>query len=335
MNQLKTVDEVPTGTKVLLKLDTDLPMDGGQITDNSRLLKSEGVIRKLLAKNCKIIIGGKRGRPNGKVDLNLSLRPVYLELMTILGEISGVFVDDVLDIAKIDVAVDNNSVVVLENLRFWPGEEKNDGDFAKYLSGLAEVLVNDAIAMAHREEASVCLHRLMPTYYGDNFIAEVEMMEKVRSQSQKPLILVLGGAKEDKLEHLGELLKIADKVLIGGRLPKYKEGLVDPKIVWGELAEDGLDINLATMTQFSQIISEAKTVVWAGAMGYFEDREHQEGTNKIAEAVANCGGYKVIAGGDTGVAVRKLSLEGKIDFVSSGGGVLLQYLAKGTLAAIE
>lgn len=340
--KLRSVEEILPETKVILKLDLDVPMNDGVISDNYRLTKSIPTIKLLLAKKCQIAIIGKLGRPEGH-DPKLSMRPVYVELMTLLepnGEnlIDSVFVEDVGNFEKLDMAMAGNQIVFLENLRFWKGEENNDIDFLKNLVEICQFYVNDALAVSHRKERSNMLYKSLPGFYGLAFISEVEKILKVVDDPSHPLTIVLGGAKADKLNYLPELLKIADHILIGGKLPKILPSEVDinnPKLRIAKLREDGFDLSKDDIAQFKEIIGQSKMVVWAGAMGWFEKDDCKEGTKEIASAVADSPGYKVLAGGDTTASVESLGMKEKIDLIASGGGMMLELLTKGSLPAWE
>lgn len=339
MRQLRSVEEIGENLRVILRLDLDLPMEDGKVLDNSRLIKSIPTIKLLLAKNNKMVIIGHRDRPGG-VDARLSLKPVYTELMSILfadGQniIESVFADDIRDSQMIEESLSAKQIVFGENLRFYAEEEANNLDLFEVLAGKCQAYVNDAFAVAHRRHASIMLYRVMPAFYGLGFIGETEKIEKVLT-AERPLVVILGGAKEDKMDYIGSLLTIADRVLVGGKLPQLINDqflMSNDKLVIAKLEENGLDIDGETIGKFKEIINTARTVVWAGAMGFYEDPVNRRGTEEIADAVANCQGYKIIAGGDTAASVRNLGLIDKIDYVCSGGGVMLEYLTKGTLTA--
>jgi phosphoglycerate kinase len=339
MKNLRSVEEIGTGLNVALRIDTDLPIDNGVILDNSRLMKSIPTIRWLLEKNCRLMILGHRGRPQGS-DENLSLRGVYLELMNLLENdqniIESVFIDDIEDEQKIAEALVNNQIIFGENLRFWSEEERGETVMFEAIKRRFGVLVNDAFAVAHRRNASVILHREMETYYGFSFIEEAEKISQILERKQRPIMVILGGAKEDKLKYLPELATITDYILIGGKLPKLMSESViinNEKIIIAELREDGLDLSETDIKKFREKIRESRTIVWAGAMGMYEAENCRRGTNEIAKAVAEIEGYKIIAGGDTGASIKNLGLKNKIDFICSGGGVMLEMLTKGDLPA--
>ena len=332
--KLKSVEEILPQTKVVLRLDLDLPFFENTILDNSRLLKSLPTIKLLLEKNCRILILGHRGRPNG-IDAKLSLRPVYLELMSLLepnGEslIESVFLPD-LNFDQIDQNLGINQIVFLENLRFWPGEESNDPEFLTPLAAICQAYIDDAFAVAHRAHASITLWQKLPAFYGLSFIEEYSHLEALINPV-RPLTLVLGGAKEDKIKHLDKLVPLCDHVLVGGKLPQLLT-LADPKILPAVLTPDTFDIDDQSITKFIEIINSSKTIIWAGAMGFYEDPKYRKGTEKIAAAIAAANAYKVIAGGDTAASVVNLNLKDKFDFICSGGGVLLEFLVNHDLPA--
>jgi len=338
---LRSVEEILPKTRVVLKMDLDLPMADGVIEDNNRLVKSLPTIKLLLAKECRIVIIGKLGRPEGH-DQKFTLKPIYLELLSLLepgGDnlIESVFVEEVGNRDKIDQALVTSQIVFLENLRFWKGEETNDPNFLQGLVEVCQFFVNDALAVSHRKERSNLLYKSLPGFYGLSFIEEVNKIEKLINQPEKPLTVILGGAKEDKLKYVDDLLKVADQVLVGGKLPLLvnSEKLIvnSEKIIIAKLREDGLDLSDEDIGKFKEIIKASKTIIWAGAMGKYEDINCQKGTEEIARAVAGVTGYKVIAGGDTGASIINLGLKDKIDYICSGGGVMLELLTKGTLPA--
>ena len=341
MKQLKSVEEIGINLSVILRMDTDLPMTDSQILDDSRLKKSIPTIRYLLDKGNKITIVGHMGRPNGR-DESLSLKPIYLELMSLLemdgqNTIESVFIDDIKNESKITAAIEKNQIIFGENLRFWSEEEKGDISLFSVLKKYCSVFVNDAFAVAHRESASIILHREMETYYGFSFIEEVEKIEQILSKKEKPMTIILGGAKKDKLNYLKDLEKMADHVLVGGKLPKLIDRSLilgsNNKIIVAELREDSLDLSDDDINKFIEKINDSKMIIWAGAMGVYEQENCRKGTLKIAKAVAQINGYKIVAGGDTEASIKDLGLKNKIDLICSGGGVMLELLTKGTLPA--
>lgn len=344
--KLPTIDQIENGKVVILRLDLDLPISDGKIWDNSRLIKSIPTIRLLLGKNSKLIIIGHCGRPTftegddgmaileTEVKEKLSLKPIYVELMSLLedGEdsIASIFVDDVTNKALIEDALEENQVVFLENLRFYRQETEGDVNFLKHLSEIGDVFVNDALAVAHRKSASVLLYQLMKTYYGLGFAEEIEKMGDLLLNPKRPMILVLGGAKEDKLDSLDILANQVDKILVGGMLPVFYEKYKNlSNVIWANLDESGMDITQESVQIFIDEIQKAGTVLLAGTMGKYEEIEHRNGSLSVAQAIVNSQAIKVGAGGDTKASLTTMGLDGRFDYICSGGGVALDFLAKG------
>lgn len=342
MKTLRSVNEIVNNINVVLRIDSDLPISEGVILDNSRLIKSLDTIKLLLERDCKIIILGHRGRPKTRGE-EYSLKPIYLELMSLLESedqniVESVFLEEI-DKNRLRESLAKNQIIFLENVRFWDGEEECNFDFLEPIINLAEAFVNDAFAVAHRENASTMLHKKLSGYYGISFVSETEKILRVLENPSRPLTVVLGGAKKDKLEYLPRLMKIVDYVLIGGKLPKMMNGLVGDidkeKVMVAGLKEDGLDLSENDIKKFREKINESKTIIWAGAMGFYELRENRKGTEEVARSIAESKAYKIIAGGDTGASISHLELEDKIDLVASGGGVMLELLTTGRLPTFE
>jgi len=316
MDLPKLTDLDVAGKRVLLRLDLDTKSDENDL----RIKASEETLNYLKEKSCQIIILGHKGRPEGKVDESLSLKPFQ-----------PIF--------------DKWGAEVKENLRFEKGEEENDPEFAKKLASLGDVYVNEAFASSHREHASIVgLPKLLPHAAGFRFEKEVENLSRVFEDAKHPVIFLLSGVKEDKLSCLEGIKKIADKILIGGRLPDYMgdEKLVsvrsrreNERVIVGNLTMDKEDITLNTIGIFEIEIEKAGTVVVSGPLGKFEDEGHRQGTERVFKAVAESGAFKIAGGGDTEVALNLLNLEGKFDWISVGGGAMLEFLTKKTLPGIE
>lgn len=342
---LPTIDTIAPMSKVVLRIDADLPMKDGLILDDARLIKSIPTIKKLLNKGCKIAIIGHLGRPNGEVVKELSLKPIYVELITLLEKTEGadshLFLDNFEDKEKIEKSYKENNIIFFENLRFWKGEDGDNPRFLLSLVELSDVFVNDAFAVAHRVCASVMLNKFLPTFYGISFVEETKEIGKAIENPERPSVIVLGGAKLDKLNYVRNLVQVMDYVLIGGKLPDLINGDLyvfirnNPKVIIGNFDATGFDIDEATIKKFTEIISYSKTIIWAGAMGFYESEKSRKGTEEIAKAIANSDAYTIVAGGDTLASIETLRLKNKIDFICSGGGVMLEYLTKKTLPAWE
>ena len=319
MNLPKVSDIDVSGKRVLVRADLDI-----DIGENYRLEALLPTITYLSSKSSKIIIMGHLGRPGGKVVEELKIKPVEEELRKIAQGIE---------------------FEVLENLRFNPGEEANDVLYAKELASKGDVYVNEAFATSHRNSASItALAKLLPHAAGIRFVEETENLSKVLENPVRPLVFVVGGSKDDKKEYVKNLESLADKILIGGRLPEYYGDLAlesvrqadgQDKVIIANLIQDKEDITLNSIEKFEGEIEEAGTLVLAGPMGHYEDEGHRQGTERIFKAVAASGAFKVVGGGDSLSVLSMYSLKDKFDWVSVGGGAMLEFLSKKTLPGID
>jgi len=237
-------------------------------------------------------------------------------------------------------------------LRDNPGEKTNDENFANELANGWNVYINESFATSHREHASIVgVPRQIKNSAGEvclglRFQKEIENLSKVFEDNKKPVIMVISGIKEDKLSYINSFAKFADKILIGGRLPDYKEkientftdnsGNLKDKILWADLIADREDITIHSIEKFTAEIEKAGTIVVSGPLGKFEDEGHRQGTESIFKAVvSNEYAFKVAGGGDTEQALRITKTTEGFNWVSVGGGAMLEFLASGTLPGIQ
>lgn len=316
MDLPKITDLNVAGKRVLLRLDLDTDPDPNDL----RIKASEETLNYLKGKACQIIILGHKGRPDGKIDENLSLKPFQ-----------PIF--------------DKWGAKVEENLRFDVGEEANDSEFAKKLASFGDVYINEAFASSHREHASIVgPPKLLPHAAGFRFEKEVESLSKVFLEPKRPVVFLLGGIKEDKLGYLDGIKKIADKVLIAGRLPEYlgDEALVSVRsrgdgeqVIIGNLVMDKEDITLNTIERFEKEVKKAGTIVVSGPLGKYEDEGHRMGTEKVLKTVVTSSAFKIAGGGDIEKAINELAIGDQFDWISVGGGAMLGFLVNKTLPGIE
>ncbi|MGA9533816.1 MAG: phosphoglycerate kinase [Anaerolineales bacterium] len=216
----KTIEDIEVkGKRVLARVDFNVPLDDGKITDDSRIVAALPTIRYLIDHGARVILCSHLGRPKGKPDPSLSLRPVADRLSELLGRPVAFAPDCVGDPALRAVGeLQNGDVLLLENTRFHPEEKANDPAFARQLADLADVYVNDAFGSAHRAHASTegVAHDL-PAVAGYLMQTEMEMLSKALEDPQHPYVAILGGAKiSDKIDVVRSLLTHADQMLIGG-----------------------------------------------------------------------------------------------------------------------
>jgi phosphoglycerate kinase len=296
----------------------DLDISPGEIPDLSSNLRIKSLFETLdyiKESGGSIVLIGHRGRPDGRPSESLSLKPF------------GRFFE-------------RWGVCLEENLRFDPGEESNDPNFALKIARLGDFFVNEAFAASHREHASIVgLPRILPHAAGFHFALEVEKLSRVFDGDRRPTVMVISGFKDDKLSHIEDFLRISDKVLIGGRLPAYIHDdsplRKNEKVIVADLVADKEDITINSIESFCGAIGAARTIVVSGPVGKFEEEGHRQGTRDVFESIARAQAYKVAGGGDTEIAIELLGLSGKFDWISVGGGAMLAFLAKGTLPGID
>ncbi|MBC3516706.1 phosphoglycerate kinase [Neobittarella massiliensis] len=383
----KTVDDIQVkGKHVLVRVDFNVPLKDGVITNDNRIVAALPTIKKLIADGGKVILCSHLGKPKNGPEAKFSLAPVAVRLSELLGQ-PVVFADDdnvVGEKAKAAVAaMKDGDVVLLQNTRFRKEETKNIPAFSEELASLAEVYVNDAFGSAHRAHCSTAgvTDYIKDTAVGYLMGKEIEYLGNAVNDPVRPFVAILGGAKvADKLTVIENLLSKVDTLIIGGGMAYtflaakgYETGtsLVDSEKIdycknMMKLAEEkgvnlllpvdtavlpafpdpidapvelvesdadkipadkmGLDIGPKTMQLFADAVKSAKTVVWNGPMGVFENPVLAAGTKAVAKALAETDATTVIGGGDSAAAVMQLGFADKMTHISTGGGASLEYL---------
>ncbi len=216
--------------KVLLRLDLNVPLDNGKITDTTRIDKILPTINFLLKSEAKIIILSHVGRPNGKIINKLSLKPICEDLKNKLNENIRLISKDIKEIKSTDLFDEQDEkIVILENIRFYEEEEKNDNSFAKHLASLADIYVNDAFSCSHRAHASIFeITKFIPSYAGLQLNLEIDALTKITSEIQRPITCIIGGSKiSSKINIIKNLIAKFDNIIIVGGMAnnilKYKE----------------------------------------------------------------------------------------------------------------
>jgi phosphoglycerate kinase len=205
--------------KVLLRLDLNVPLLDRKITDTTRIDKILPTLNFLISQNAKIIIISHVGRPKGKVVNDLSLRPICKDLEMKLSQNIKLLAKDIKEIASNDLfQSDDQKVIMLENIRFYPEEEKNNQSFAKQLATLADIYVNDAFSCSHRAHASIDqVTNFLPSYSGLQFDLELNALKKITSEIKKPITCIIGGSKiSTKINIIKNLISKFDNIIIVG-----------------------------------------------------------------------------------------------------------------------
>jgi phosphoglycerate kinase len=222
MTAFRTLDHVDVkGKRVLLRVDLNVPVENGVVTDATRIERAAPAITEIADKGAKVILLSHFGRPKGKRDPKYSLKPVAAEVAHVIKR-PVKFVDDCIGetAERAVAAMKPGDIICLENTRFYPGEEKNDHGFVEQLARLGDLWVNDAFSAAHRAHASTeGLGHKLPAYAGRTMQAEIEALEKALEKPRRPVAAIVGGAKiSTKLDLLANLLEKVDALIVGGAM---------------------------------------------------------------------------------------------------------------------
>ena len=219
MNNIKDHENL-NEKKVLLRLDLNVPLKDGIITDQTRIDKIIPIVKFLIKKNSKIIIISHVGRPKGKVDKNLSLKPICENLEKKIKKKIKIISKDIFKLRKKDLFQDTSEqLVLLENIRFYKEEETNDLNFSKHLAGLGDIFVNDAFSCSHRSHASVSkITRFLPSFAGLQLESEINALKKITTEIKKPITCIIGGSKiSTKIGVIKNLIpKFDNMIIVGG-----------------------------------------------------------------------------------------------------------------------
>ena len=412
MAKLTVKDLDVRGKRVLVRVDYNVPMEekGGQmvVNDTTRIKETLPTLDFLVAQGARIILAAHLGRPKGKREPSLSLRPVAAKLADMICR-PVAFIDDCIgeNVEKTVAALQPGDILLLENLRFYPEEEANDPAFAAKLARLADVYVDDAFGASHRAHAStqgvaaVIASRGGQCAGGLLMDRELKFLGDELENPARPFVVILGGAKvSDKILVIDRLIEKADTILIGGAMAytfklangcKVGKSLVEPDktevakaavakaksrgvqfliptdniiatpVATGALNKkgkpvyenqnprlntardipddaEGFDIGPETARTYAAIIRQAKTILWNGPMGMFEDPRFAEGTATVAKAVVDAtqrhGAKSIIGGGDSVKALNQAGLGDQVTFMSTGGGASLEFLEGSVLPGV-
>lgn len=389
--RLRTIDKANVrNKKVLMRVDFNVFMEDGKVADDFRIRRAVPTIKYLLQQKAKIILITHFGRPAEGVEAGeedrarFSVKIIAKRLEKDLGH-KVIFASDCVGdkAQRASSGLKSGEVLMLENLRFHPEEEKNDEVFASRLAAMADLYVNEAFSVSHRAHASIsAITKFLPSYAGLVLAEEVRVLHNAYEKPKHPLVIVMGGAKvETKLKLIQRFFDKADDILLGGLIANNvlkakgmgvgksqvgeniiskSKGLnwTSPKLhlpvdvvvakniskdAWirtvgvGSVNDDEfiLDIGSDTVDLFASIANSAKTIIWNGPLGFSELPNFAAGTVEFAKALARNKAFKVVGGGDSIVVLDQHDLYDKMNFVSTGGGAMLEFLAGEPMPGIE
>jgi phosphoglycerate kinase len=398
MSKLSIKDLDLDGQRIFMRVDFNVPVgDDGRVMDDTRVVETLPTIEYAVRHHARLVLASHLGRPKGKPNPKMSLKPVAERLRTLLDErirrgINVGFAPDCIGMQAEEMAskLEKGQTLLLENLRFHAEEEANDEHFARELAKLADYYVNDAFGTAHRAHASTVGITKFVKKSAAGLLVEKELdyLGRALHHPARPFVAILGGAKvSDKIPVIQNLIEKVDALLIGGgmaytllkaRKMEVGNSLVEEDklelahklldqakarglkfllpvdhVVANKIAPDakthivaeghaiphgqmGLDIGPKTVALFSEQIENARTIVWNGPLGVFEQEPFAHGTYAIARAVAgNRPAVSIVGGGDTVSAVRNAGVADKITHISTGGGASLEFLEGKKLPGVE
>ncbi len=334
--QLRSVlDAEVSGKKVLVRVDCNVELNEKRdVKERYKVEAARYTVEYLLSKGAKVALVTHLGRPEGKRDDTFSVRHIADDAERILARTVR-FVDECVGekvVAALETVAENE-VILLENVRFSPGDESNDENFAQELALPFDLFVNDAFSVCHRDQASVTgVTKFLPSFAGIHLLDEVKQLTDVREHPARPAVAIVGGAKiETKLPIIRMFEEKFDRVLVAGKVACEAE---DQGIIFSEkvllpedYAPERQDIGRKTLLRFREEILGAKTVVWNGPLGKFENPEYAAGTRMVLETILESGAFSVVGGGETIIALEEAGVFQKISFVSTGGGAMLEFLS--------
>ena len=396
MPKLSIKDLNLSGKRVLIRVDFNVPIKDGKVDDDTRIRAAVPTINYAADHGARVILASHLGRPKGQRVDKYSLRPVAEHLAQLLKK-PVAFADDCAGAAAEEAvaALKDGDVLLLENLRFHPEEEKNDEQSAHQLALLCDAYVNDAFGAAHRAHASTAgiTKFVKQAAAGLLMEKELEYLGRVINDPAHPFVAILGGAKvSDKIPVINALIdRKVDKLLIGGAMAytflkaegftvgkslvenemldtarqikercerlhvelllptdhqvvdsyePIKDGKVAAKTIpieFTNAGHAGMDIGTETVSYFATALKDARTIIWNGPMGVFEEPPFDQGTVGIAKAAAEAadrGATVIVGGGDSVAAVSRAGVAGRITHISTGGGATLEFLAGDDLPGV-
>lgn len=329
--------------RVLVRADYNVPIQDGKVLDDWKIKLVIPTIEYILKQaRSKIVLLSHLGRPNGRVMPEFSLKPVAEKLSELMKK-EVKFIEDMKSPEGDEQVrqLSDGEIALAENVRFYPEEEANNEKFAIDICHHFGVYVNDAFGASHRAHATVAqIPRFKPSCAGLLLEKEIGELSKALNPPKRPAMAVIGGTKiETKLPVIENLAKAYDVVLVGGKIAfeaeekniNFSQNVVLPE----DFVEGHFDIGPKTIEKYKMAISAASFIVWNGPMGKFEEGIYRKGTDAIYEAIVGADAYRIAGGGESVEYIDSRNGARSFDFISSGGGAMLEFLAGEKMPGIE
>lgn len=388
MTKIAYIDEHPIRQeRVVVRVDFNVSLNKQHhITNDIRIKQSLPTLERLLKDKNKLTLLSHLGQPKGK-EASLSLKPIVSALQQLVPKYTIQLIPSIKELQEKLPRQTTKDIFVLENIRFFPEEKKNDIHFSRQLASFFDCYVNDAFSVSHRAASSIVgIPAYLPHFGGLLLKKEIETIDKALNTPSHPFISILGGAKiSSKIPLIEKLITSSDIVILGGGIANTflaaqgkeigqslaEKSLMEEAAMLMEIAKENktvillpidgivadstdsktgnekmvdaltstdmiLDIGPETQKRYAEAISTAKTIIWNGPLGYFENSLFKKGTDAVYEAVAsNSAVTSIVGGGETLAALTHEKHLERITHISTGGGAMLEFVEKGTLPGIE
>jgi phosphoglycerate kinase len=322
-----------SGKKILLRVDFNVSVSDGKILEKYRIKTQRKTIDSLIKSGAIIGLVSHITAVNSFASIANQVKEILERDFIFVPDCIGLEVENNLKNAK------PGDIFLFENVRKYEGEKKNDPEFAKELAKPFDIYINNAFSVCHRNHASlVAITNFLPAYAGPLLVEEIGHLNKMLESPKENKTLIIGGNKIDtKLPVIKNFIDKAEHILIGGVITEdmleKKFNIIFPKDYISENSAIS-DIGPETIEEYTGIINNSKIIIWNGPLGKTEEEKFSRGSEKISEAIINSKAFSVVGGGDTVAFLERMAIVDRFNYVSAGGGAMLEFLAGNKLPGL-